>query len=122
MVKDAEDNAEEDKKLHELVQSRNHAEAMIHSVKKSLEEHGDKLPDEEKNKVEEALKAAEEAAKGDDKEDMDAKVEELAKASQKLGEIVYAQAQQEQAQSAPSTDGNNQKDDDVEDASFTEVK
>ena len=70
------------KKLHELVQSRNQAEALIHSVKKSLDEHGDKLDAAEKEKIEAALKEAEEAVKGDDKAAIDAKAEELGKASQ----------------------------------------
>ncbi len=124
MVKDAEANAEEDKKLVELVQSRNQAEALIHSVKKSLEEHGDKLDAAEKSKIEDALKATEEAVKGDDKADIDAKTEALGNASQKLGEIVYAQAQAE-AENAQSGTANHQSakaDDDVVDAEFQEVK
>ena len=69
MVKDAEANAAEDKKKLELVQARNQADAMVHSVKKSLAEHGDKLDAGEKDKIEAALKDAEEALKGDDKDD-----------------------------------------------------
>ena len=124
MVKDAEANAEEDRKLHELVQSRNHAEALIHSVKKSLEEHGDKLGADEKAKIEDALKAAEEAVKGEDKEDIDAKAEALGTASQKLGEIVYAQAQAEAGgdAGAQASESSAAKDDDVVDADFEEVK
>ena len=124
MVKDAEANAEEDRKLHELVQSRNHAEALIHSVKKSLEEHGDKLGADEKAKIEDALTAAEEAVKGEDKEDIDAKAEALGTASQKLGEIVYAQAQAEAGSDAgaQASEGSAAKDDDVVDADFEEVK
>ena len=124
MVKDAEANAEEDKKLHELVQSRNQAEALIHSVKKSLEEHGDKLDASEKEKIEAAVKEAEEVVKGEDKAAIDAKTEELGKASQKLGEIVYAQAQQEAQAQQGGTEGaqSSKKDDDVVDADFTEVK
>ena len=124
MVKDAEANAEEDRKLHELVQSRNHAEALIHSVKKSLEEHGDKLGADEKAKIEDALKAAEEAVKGEDKEDIDAKAEALGTASQKLGEIVYAQAQAEAGgdAGAQANESSAAKDDDVVDADFEEVK
>ena len=105
------------------MQSRNQAEALIHSVKKSLEEHGDKLDAAEKEKIEAAVKAAEEAVKGDDKADIDAKAEELGKASQKLGEIVYAQAQAEAEKgSAESAASSDKKDDDVVDADFTEVK
>ncbi|MBM2883376.1 molecular chaperone DnaK [Chromobacterium amazonense] len=124
MVKDAEANAEEDKKLHELVTARNHAEGLIHSIKKSLGEHGDKIGADEKAKIESALKEAEEVVKGDDKDAIEAKSEELAKASQKLGEIMYAQAQAEagaqggaeQAEAGKKDDGN------VVDAEFEEVK
>ncbi|MEN3031564.1 molecular chaperone DnaK [Chromobacterium amazonense] len=124
MVKDAEANAEEDKKLHELVSARNHAEGLIHSIKKSLGEHGDKIGADEKAKIESALKEAEEVVKGDDKDAIEAKSEELAKASQKLGEIMYAQAQAEagaqggaeQAEAGKKDDGN------VVDAEFEEVK
>ena len=121
MVKDAEANAEEDKKLHELVQSRNHAEALIHSVNKSLSEHGDKLDAADKEKIEAAVKAAEEAVKGDDKAEIEAKVEALGEASQKLGEIVYAQAQAE-AEKGGAQASADKKDDDVVDAEFQEVK
>ena len=125
MVKDAEANAEEDKKLHELVQSRNQAEALIHSVKKSLADYGDKLDAAEKEKIEAALKEAEEAVKGDDKAAIDAKAEELGKASQKLGEMLYADAQKQaqEAQAGQSADnGQQKKGDDVVDAEFEEVK
>src|SRR4051812_25121920 len=97
MVKDAELNAAEDKKKLELVQARNAADAMIHSVKKSLAEHGGKLDAGEKEKVEVALKEVEEALKGEDKADIEAKTEALVMASQKLGEKVYAQTQAEAA-------------------------
>lgn len=122
MVKDAEANAEEDRKLTELVQSRNQAEALIHSVKKSMTDYGDKLPADEKAKIEDALKAAEEAVKGDNKADIDAKSEALATASQKLGEMMYAQAQAEGQANAGATDGGAKKDDDIVDADFEEVK
>ena len=125
MVKDAEANAEEDKKLHELVQSRNQAEALIHSVKKSLADYGDKLDAAEKEKIEAAIKEAEEAVKGDDKAAIDAKAEELGKASQKLGEMLYADAQKQaqEAQASQSADnGQQKKGDDVVDAEFEEVK
>ena len=123
MVKDAEANAEEDKKLHELVQSRNHAEALLHSVNKSLSEHGDKLDAADKEQIEAAVKAAEEAVKGDDKAEIEAKAEALGEASQKLGEIVYAQAQAEAEKGAASGAAtSDKKDDDVVDAYFQEVK
>ena len=121
MVKDAEANAEEDKKLTELVASRNQAEALIHSVKKSLTDYGDKLDAAEKEKIEEAVKEAEEAVKGEDKAAIDAKAEALGTVSQKLGEMMYAQAQAEAGQAA---DAEPQKAAaaDVVDADFEEVK
>ncbi|MBA4707189.1 molecular chaperone DnaK [Aquitalea aquatica] len=122
MVKDAEANAEEDKKLHELVTARNQAEGLIHSVKKSLAEHGDKIDAAEKAKIEDAVKAAEEVVKSEDKAVIEAKTEELAKASQKLGEIMYAQAQQAEAGQGAADAGKAKEEGDVVDAEFEEVK
>ncbi|WP_300661077.1 Hsp70 family protein, partial [Hydrogenophaga sp.] len=126
MVKDAELNAADDKKKVELVQARNQAEAMVHSVKKSLGEHGDKLEAAEKEAIEAALKDAEEAAKGEDKEAIEAKTEALMTASQKLGEKVYAASQAEQAATAnaesASQGSSKANDDDVVDAEVKEVK
>ena len=122
MVKDAEANAEEDKKLHELVTARNQAEGLIHSVKKSLSEHGDKIDAAEKAKIEDAVKAAEEVVKSEDKAVIEAKTEELAKASQKLGEIMYAQAQQAEAGQGAAEAGQAKDEGDVVDAEFEEVK
>ncbi len=132
MVKDAELNAAEDKKKLELVQARNQADALVHSVKKSLTEYGDKLDAPEKEKIEAALKEAEEALKGDDKDVIDAKSEALMTASQKLGEKVYADAQAAQAAAgaaqpeAPTgganTGSSKPADENVVDADFKEVK
>ncbi|PIT41185.1 molecular chaperone DnaK [Snodgrassella alvi] len=123
MVKDAEANAEEDRKLAELVSSRNQAEALIHSVQKSLSEYGEKLDAAEKEKIEAAIKEAEEAVKGEDKAAIDAKSEALGAASQKLGEMMYAQAQAESQQSGAQADQAQSKgNDDVVDAEFEEVK
>jgi molecular chaperone DnaK len=127
MVKDAELNAAEDKKKVELVQARNQAEAMVHSVKKSLGEHGDKLEAAEKEAIETALKDVEEAAKGEDKQAIESKTEVLMSASQKLGEKVYAASQAEQAAAAGANEsqaGGSSKaaDDDVVDAEVKEVK
>jgi molecular chaperone DnaK len=127
MVKDAELNAAEDKKKVELVQSRNQAEAMVHSVKKSLGEHGDKLEAGEKSAIEDAIKALEEAVQGEDKDAIEAKTTELMTASQKLGEKVYAAQQAEQAGAeAGAADAQPQAakpaDDDVVDAEVKEVK
>ncbi|ASJ25587.1 molecular chaperone DnaK [Laribacter hongkongensis] len=123
MVRDAELNAEEDKKLAELVQARNQAEGLIHSVKKSLADYGDKIGADEKARIEAAIKDAEEAVKGEDKVAIEAKSEELAKASQKLGEIMYAQAQAEsQAAGEGQQDAGKKDDGNVVDAEFEEVK
>jgi molecular chaperone DnaK len=125
MVKDAEAHAEEDRKAHELVEARNQCDAMVHSVKKMLAEHGDKLDAGEKAKIEEALKAAEEAIKGNDKAAIEAKAQALAAASQKLGEKIYAQQAGGAAGAQPGAagSGESKKDDaDVVDAEFTEVK
>ena len=93
MVKDAELNAAEDKKKLEIIQARNQAEATVHSVKKSLGEHGDKLEAAEKTAIEAAIKDLEEAIKGEDKAAIDDKTNALMTASQKLGEKMYADAQ-----------------------------
>ena len=92
MVKDAELNAAEDHKKLEVVQARNQGDAMVHSVRKTLGEHGDKLEAGEKDKIEAAIKDLEEALKGEDKAAIDAKTEALMSASQKLGEKMYADA------------------------------
>jgi molecular chaperone DnaK len=93
MVKDAELNAADDKKKLELIQARNQGEAAVHSVKKSLTEHGDKLDAAEKSAIESATKELEEALKGEDKDAIEAKTTALMTASQKLGEKMYADAQ-----------------------------
>jgi len=127
MVKDAEVHAEEDKLAHELVEARNSCDAMLHSVKKALAEHGDKVGADEKANIEKAVKEAEEAIKeGKDKAAIEAKTEALMTASQKLGEAVYAQqkAADNAAAGAGSAAGAEAKKDDgdVVDAEFTEVK
>jgi molecular chaperone DnaK len=121
MVKDAEINAEEDRKLRELVDARNTAEALVHSTKKALEEHGASLDAGEKEKIEVALKDLEEVAKGADKEAITTKTEELGKASQKLGEKVYAAMAEKEQAAQPSGDNAKPKDDNVVDAEFKEV-
>jgi molecular chaperone DnaK len=121
MVKDAEINAEEDRKLRELVDARNTAEALVHSTKKALEEYGASLEAGEKEKIEVALKDLEEVAKGADKEAITSKTEELGKASQKLGEKVYAAMAEKEQAAQPSGDNAKPKDDNVVDADFKEV-
>ncbi|GMU71768.1 MAG: molecular chaperone DnaK [Betaproteobacteria bacterium PRO3] len=136
MVKDAEAHAEEDRKLMETVQARNGLDALVHSVKKSMGEHGDRIDADEKAKIEAALKDAEELLKQKDaaKDALEAKTEELAKSSQKLGEAMYAKAQAE-AQAASGgaggagasgdqggAHGSSAGDEKVVDAEYTEVK
>jgi molecular chaperone DnaK len=126
MVKDAEAHAEEDKKALELVTARNACDAMIHSVKKAMAEHGDKIGADEKAAIEAAIKEAEEALKdGNDKDAIEARTAALAQASQKLGEKIYAeqQAAAGAAGAAPGGEAGGKKDEgDVVDAEFTEVK
>ena len=125
MVKDAELNAEEDKKKLEMVQARNNAEASVHSVKKSLVDHADKVDAGDKEKIEAAVKEVEEALKGEDKDHILAKTEALMTVAQKLGEMVYAdmQAQQQAAAAgAAPDDGKKPDDDNVVDAEVKEVK
>ncbi|AJG20882.1 Chaperone protein DnaK [Cupriavidus basilensis] len=135
MVKDAEANAEEDKKARELADARNQADALIHSTKKAVTEYGDKLEAGEKEKIEAAIKELEDAARGGDKAEIDAKVSALSEASQKLGERVYAdmQAQAGEAGAAGAAAGAgagaagaghqqaHPQDDNVVDAEFKEV-
>jgi molecular chaperone DnaK len=130
MVKDAEAHAEEDKKFQELVSVRNQADGMIHATKKSMEELGDdKMEAGEKEAIESAIAALEEAMKGEDKDDIEAKTKALGEASAKMAERLYAQqgggaegfdanaAAGESAESASA-----KADDDVVDAEFEEVK
>jgi len=123
MVKDAEANAEEDHRIAELAQARNQADGLVHATRKSLTEYGDKLEASEKEAIESAIKELEEAIKGDDKAAIDAKVEALSTASQKLGEKMYADMQAKQAAAgAAAADGAKPAVDDVVDADFKEVK
>ena len=136
MVHDAASHAEEDRKARELVDARNQCDSLIHMVKKSLNEYGDKISGDEKAKIEAAIAEAEEAMKGNDRAQIAAKTDALAAASQKLGEQMYSQAQAEAAASggatgaeeastsASSSAGDNRKaaEADIVDAEFTEVK
>ncbi|MDP1658177.1 MAG: molecular chaperone DnaK [Methylotenera sp.] len=124
MEEDAIKYADEDKKYRELVDARNAADGMVHSVKKSLAEHGDKLDAAEKEAIETALKDVEEAMKSDDKDTIEAKTNALTEASQKLGEKVYAeqQAQANTESAQPSKESEKTVDGDVLDAEFEEVK
>ena len=127
MVKDAELNAADDKKKLELVTAKNQGEAAVHSVKKSLTEHGDKLDDAEKSAIDAASKDLEEALKGEDKDAIEAKTTALMTAAQKLGEKMYAEAQaaagtEAAGASASASASAAAADDNVVDAEVKEVK
>lgn len=121
MVKDAEAHAEDDRRVAELATTRNQADTLLHSTRKSLQEYGDKLEASEKEAIEAALKYLEETLKDGDKAAIDAKVEALSTASQKLGEKMYADMQAKAAQQGGAEAG-KPADDDVVDADFKEVK
>ena len=123
MEEDAAANADEDKKLRELVDARNAADGMVHSVKKSMTEHSDKLEADEKEKIEAAIKEVEDVLKDGDKETIEAKTNALMEASQKLGEKIYAEQQAQQAGGAEAQpQGEKTVDAEVVDAEFEEVK
>ncbi|WP_297474830.1 molecular chaperone DnaK [uncultured Photobacterium sp.] len=121
MVQEAEANKEADKKFEELVTARNQADQLVHGTRKQIEEAGEALPADEKAKIEAAVAELEEARKGEDKETIDAKVQAVVAASQKLMEIAQQKAQAQQADSATGEQQAKQ-DDDVVDAEFEEVK
>jgi len=121
MVKDAEANADADKKFEELISARNTADGMIHATKKSMAEAGDKLTDDEKAPVEAAIAELEEALKSDDKDAITAKTTVLTEASAKIAEKLYASADAG-ATDSNAGEGASQSDDDVVDAEFEEVK
>ncbi|WMD18281.1 molecular chaperone DnaK [Achromobacter seleniivolatilans] len=123
MVKDAEANAEEDHRVAELALARNQADALVHATRKSLTEYGDKLDAAEKTSIEAAIKDLEDTLKDGDKAAIDAKVEVLSTASQKLGEKMYADMQAQQAAGQQqAADNAKPVDDNVVDADFKEVK
>ena len=117
MVRDAEAHAEEDKKFRELVETRNKADGMVHSLEQTMQELGDKVPVEERAKVESALSDLKAVLKGDDKDKIEKKLEAVMQASQAVAQMAYA-AQAGGAQ--PDAGGKDQGD--VLDAEFEEVK
>jgi len=122
MVKDAESNSTEDKKRRELVEARNQGDSLIYSTEKSIKDLDDKLPSDEKTKVEDAAAALRKALEGDDVAAIKSKTDELAQVSMKLGELLY-KAQQEKSDSGEADgDKAHDTDADVVDADFTEVK
>ncbi|MCD8552952.1 molecular chaperone DnaK [Seleniivibrio sp.] len=126
MVKDAELNADADKRKKELVEARNQADTLVYSTEKSLSEHGDKVDAQTKEAIEKALADLKEKSAGEDPAAINAAIEELTKSAHKLAEEIYksAQAQQQEAQSPDGTEQAQQGKtaDDVVDAEFEEVK
>lgn len=121
MVRDAEANAEADRKFEELVQTRNQADQLVHGTRKQIEEAGDKLPANDKEAIEKAVSELEIASKGEDKDAIEAKIKALVEASEKLLEIAQQQAQAGAAGNAADAEASAKKDDDVVDAEFEEV-
>jgi len=117
MVKDAEANKDADEKIKEKIEAKNHGEGLVASLKKTVEEHGDKVSAEEKTKIETAITDLEESLKGEDVEDIKNKTKALTEASMKLGEAVYKDMQQQKEE--PKKE--DKKDDNVVDADFEDV-
>ncbi len=122
MVRDAEANAEEDKRFEELVQARNAADGLAHAAAKTLEEAGDKASDDEKTAIQSAIKAVEEAVQGDDKEVIDSAAQALSEASSALAQKLYSEQQGQQGQPDQAADATSDGAEDVMDAEFEEVK
>ena len=127
MVKDAEANAEADKKKRELIDARNQADSLIHQTEKTVKEHGDKVPESDKKKIEQDLEELKKVKDNDNLESIKAKTEQLVQSSLKLGEAIYKQSPQGQAPqpdpsgSEPSSEKKEKKNDKVVDADFEEV-
>ena len=122
MIKEAESNAEEDKKIRELVDAKNQAEAIIHSAEKGITDAGDKITDDEKKPVEEAIKELKEVIDGDDLSVIQEKTATLSQAAMKIGEKLY-QEEQAASEAANGTEGNKEPEDaDIVDADYEEVK
>ena len=124
MVRDAEAHAEEDRQAKELVEARNMAENLVYSTKKSIDELGDKVDEQEKKDIESAIADAEEALKGDDKDAIEEKSRKLAEVASKLAEKAYQQqaaAEGGNGEDKPAGEGNGAGDENVVDAEFEEV-
>jgi len=130
LVKDAEAHADEDKKKRDLIEARNHADALVYSVEKNLKEFGDKIDAGERSRIEDAVKKLKDAMNRDDLQAIQSAQEELTQASHKLAEAMYAKASAQQGpgpdagagQAGPKPEGPGKGDDDVVDADFEEVK
>ena len=119
MVADAESHREEDRKFHELVTARNHADGLVHATRTAIKDNGDKLPGDAIGRAEGAIAELETAMKGDDKGQIEAKSKALEEAGQALFAAAAAAGQQAGGEQAGQPTGGN---DDVVDAEFTEVK
>jgi molecular chaperone DnaK len=126
LIKDAEMHADDDRKKRELVDARNHADALIYSTEKSIKDLGDKVDQTTKSTVEKAIEKLRKAMEGDDKDEIRRLSEELTNASHKLAEAMYQQASQSEAtKQGPQSAGGaraSKQDEDVVDADFEEVK
>ena len=123
MVQEAEEHAEEDKTRREEVEAKNHAEALVNQVEKSLSEHGDKISGEEKTEIEGDLAAMKEALEGDDAAEINAKFETLSASSMKLGEAIYKSVQAATGTSPDdASEPSGPDDDSIVDADFEEVE
>lgn len=120
MVKDAEDNAEADKKARELVEAKNQGESLVHSTEKQLKEHGDKISATEKSAIEEALEALKSALATENAEDIKTKTDALVQSAMKLGEAMYKDMQEKSAASGESSK-EKEGDSKIVDADFEEV-
>jgi molecular chaperone DnaK len=118
MVKDAEANAEADKTRRGLVEARNQAEALAHSSEKSLKEYGEKVSEDDRKAISDAIAALKTAAEGDDAAEIEAKSQALAEVSMKLGQAMYESSQKEAAEADAQADAAK---DDVVDADFEEI-
>ena len=123
MMKDAEANAEADKQRKELIEAKNHGEALIHQTEKQVAEHGDKVGDDVKDEIEAASTDLKTTLEGEDLEEIQAKSQALTTAAMKLGEAIYASQQEETAHADAASDAANEAADeaDVVDADFEEV-
>jgi molecular chaperone DnaK len=125
MVKEAEENAEADKKRKELVEARNQAESLIHATEKSVKEHGDKVDEAAREAIAAAVTDLKSVTEGEDTQAIQTRAQALAEASMKLGEAIYkAQAEEEAAaeEVEPADDRPAEEGDDVVDAEFEEVQ
>jgi molecular chaperone DnaK len=120
MVKDAELHASEDQQKRAMIEARNQADGLVYTTEKALKEHGDKVDEETKKGIETALEELKTAMEGEDSEAIKSKTEALATASQKLGEVMYKQAQSE-AEAGDASAESDEQQDDVVDAEFEEV-